>query len=96
MSAAVARCSVLLWFRRPERSACSRWREAARACSGRRMLAYSSSAREKAQASAAVRSGPFPDTVARAHSRLVSASSRVTEPSRVRRAGSMTSQTSVK
>ena len=63
MSAAVARWSVMLCRRRPERSACSRVRsacsrvrEAARACRGCRTPGYSSSARERAQASAAIRS----------------------------------------
>ena len=74
MSAAVERYCVMLRWRRPERSACSRVREAARACRGWRTLAYSSSAREKAQASAAVRPGPSPGAVARDRSRLVSSS----------------------
>ena len=96
MSAAVERCCVMLRWRRPERSACSWVREAALACSGWRTLAYSSSAKEKAQASAAVRPGPSTGAVARTRSRLVFASWRVTEPSRVRRAGSIVSQTSFK
>ena len=96
MSAAVERWSVMLCRRRLERSACSRVREAARSCRGCRTPAYSASARERAQASAAIRSRPSPGADARARSRLVSASWRVTEPSRARRAGSIAFQTSVR
>ena len=68
ISTAVERCWISTWRRRPQRSAWTESREAALACSGCMTRACSSSAKERAQASAAVRAGSPTSTAARARS----------------------------
>ena len=77
---------------RPERSACSESMKAAFFCSGSMTRVYSSSARERAQVSAVVRTWSS-SVAARTRATLASISWRVIEPIRVRRVGSMVSQT---
>ena len=77
---------------RPERSACSESMEATFFCSGSMTRVYSSSARERAQASAVVRAWSS-SVAARARATLASISWRVIEPIWVRREGSKLSQT---
>ena len=96
ISAVVERRWVSRWRRRPERSAWTASREAALAWSGCVMVACSSSAIERAQASAAVRAVSSTSAAARARARLASASWREIESIRARRAGSMLSQTCVR
>ena len=68
ISAAVERCWVSTWRRRPQRSAWTESREATLACSSCMTRACSSSAKERAQVSAAVRTGLPASTAARAWS----------------------------